>query len=390
MAKSLLSIVTGNTPQIRGVAVDQVLNLSPRAVVVSVSLHVRENRLPVVQRYLSGEDSRLSRIPPQVATGRPSVVIRQDLLSLRRSIGRHHVILALPGEVDVLPFLVELWRTRIGGGQIGDHYQPGPVLVGVDPAAFMADIGCVHRAVRLSDGWDYSPPLTPAEAAVRSVESADVLVTSPSVHEEGPFASGVTALTRQLNCDASLLALDGSDSSASLLRPSGPDFVGRWQALLEPVTIPRYSRGADASVRSVLWRSRRPVHAQRLAEALPVVMRAVARSKGHLWLSSRPDAVVTWRSAGAHLEIQESDRWLEPQNVPAWDAASPQRRTLASWFWHDYYGERRNEIVFTGVDLDEGLLRSSLDETLMTDQELALGREGWASIPDPLLDVEPS
>ncbi|MFW3465039.1 hypothetical protein ACN24M_35830 [Streptomyces microflavus] len=45
--------------------------------------------------------------------------------------------------------------------------------------------------------------------------------------------------------------------------------------------------------------------------------------------------------------------------------------------------------MFTGVGLDERLLRSHLDETLMTDQELALGREGWASIPDPLLGAEP-
>lgn len=52
---------------------------------------------------------------------------------------------------------------------------------------------------------------------------------------------------------------------------------------------------------------------------------------------------------------------------------------------HDHYGERRNEIVFTGVDLDEALLRSSLDQALMTDGELALGREGWASFLDPLL-----
>ncbi len=44
---------------------------------------------------------------------------------------------------------------------------------------------------------------------------------------------------------------------------------------------------------------------------------------------------------------------------------------------HNHYGERCNEIVFTGVDLDEALLRSSLDKALMTDRELALGREGW-------------
>ncbi|OCC14010.1 putative metal chaperone YciC [Streptomyces sp. PTY087I2] len=118
------------------------------------------------------------------------------------------------------------------------------------------------------------------------------------------------------------------------------------------------------------------------------MMQGVVRSKGHLWLCNRPDAVLAWRSAGPHLQLRESDRWLGPDDRLAWEAASPQRRTLASWFWHDYYGERRNEIVFTGVDLDEELLRSTLDATLLTDHELSLGREGWVSIHDPLLDVE--
>ncbi|MEU3404964.1 GTP-binding protein [Streptomyces sp. NPDC006670] len=111
----------------------------------------------------------------------------------------------------------------------------------------------------------------------------------------------------------------------------------------------------------------------------------MARSRGHLWLASRPDAVVTWRSAGAHLELRVADSWLESADATAWKAASPQRRTLASWFWHDYYGERRNEIVFTGIHLDEQRVRSALDEALLTDAELSRGRDGWTAIPDPLL-----
>ncbi|MEU6019098.1 GTP-binding protein [Streptomyces sp. NPDC047515] len=111
----------------------------------------------------------------------------------------------------------------------------------------------------------------------------------------------------------------------------------------------------------------------------------MVRSRGHLWLSSRPDSVVTWRSAGAHLELQEADRWLEPGGASAWQAASPQRRTLASWFWHDYYGERRNEIVLTGVDIDEQAIRLALEGALLTDHELSEGREAWAAVPDSSL-----
>lgn len=47
-------------------------------------------------------------------------------------------------------------------------------------------------------------------------------------------------------------------------------------------------------------------------------------------------------------------------------------------------------VVFTGADLDPDRLRAALDSAVLDDGELALGTEGWARLPDPLLgDVAP-
>ncbi|WP_326687283.1 MULTISPECIES: GTP-binding protein [unclassified Streptomyces] len=82
----------------------------------------------------------------------------------------------------------------------------------------------------------------------------------------------------------------------------------------------------------MFWRARRPVHPERLAEALPQIMLGVVRGRGHLWPATRPDSVVSWRSAGAHLELREAETWLTAGAASAWRSASPVRRTLASWF----------------------------------------------------------
>ncbi|WP_250293332.1 GTP-binding protein [Streptomyces atroolivaceus] len=360
--------------------------MSPDAVTLAVSVHGRDEEHPSVQRFISGGDPRIESIAPMAATGSPAVILRQDLLSLRRTVGSGHVILALPENLDILPFLVELWRTRSGATSLGDHYEAAPVLVAVDPAPFMADIGCVHQAVHLWNGWDRTAPLTQAEAAARQVESADVLYVPAREGADSRSASGVAFLVEQMNGAAPLLDLSADEGH--LVRPLPADFGEQWLARLDHIVTPGIRRGSahlTPSVESVLWRARRPVHPQRLADALATVMRGVVRSRGHLWFSSRPDAVVTWRSAGAHLDLREAGRWLEPEETGAWEAAAPHRRTLASWFWHDYYGERRNEIVFTGVDLDEQAIRLALDEALLTDRELAQGRDAWAAVPDPLL-----
>ncbi|MGY5125127.1 hypothetical protein [Streptomyces nigrescens] len=217
---------------------------------------------------------------------------------------------------------------QIGSSSLEDHYEPAPILMGVDPTSFMADIGCVHRTVRLWNGSARNDPLTPAEAAARQIEAADALVFPGPATTNGHRAAGVAALASQLNSHALLVRPTGTDDAdvelpPSLFQPAAHGIADEWRSRLEPVTVPRSRRSSDQGVNSVLWRARRPLHPERL------------------------------------------------------DAVSPQRRILASWFWHDYYGERRNEITFTGTDLDEQRIRPTLVAALLTDAELSMGRDGW-------------
>ncbi|MFU9037626.1 MULTISPECIES: GTP-binding protein [unclassified Streptomyces] len=395
MPKGLLSIVIGNTPAARGLAVDQLVGAAPRAVVLAASIHCRDTGYPVVQRFVTGPGVSQSVSQPmsRVATGDSVVILRQDLLAIRRTVGPPHLVLALSDELDLLPFLVELWRPRTGASALSDHYAPAPIVAGLDPVAFLAELGCVHRAVRLWDGTDHTSPLTPAEIAARRVEAAHGVIVPFPPSPADRRTDGVAALVHHLNPSATVVHVEQRPQMAgefppSLLRPV-PDALEEWRALLEPVTVAPSRPVTDLGVTSVVWRARRPLHPERLADALPTVMAGVLRSRGHLWLSSRPASVVTWRSAGPHMELHETGRWLEPGDDSAWRGASPQRRTLASWFWHDYYGERRNALTFTGAGLDPDRLRSALDAALLDDRELSLGWDGWAAFPDPLLGDVP-
>ncbi|MFK7924926.1 MAG: GTP-binding protein [Bacteroidia bacterium] len=43
--------------------------------------------------------------------------------------------------------------------------------------------------------------------------------------------------------------------------------------------------------------------------------------------------------------------------------------------WNKTFGDRNNEIVFIGQDMDEAMIKEELDACLATDQELAT--KGW-------------
>lgn len=397
MSKTLLSVVTGNTPQSRGELVDHVLRTLPDSVVLSVSLHGEEEGYPVVQRFLTGTGHHLSETTVRGATGAPAVIVRQDLLSLARASRHPHLVLTLSDEVDTLPFLAELWRKSLSDSALDDHYTPGPVLTGIEPTVLLADVGCVHSAVRKWSGWDRGRPITRAEAAARQVETANALVVTAPHDTRGALTDGVAALLGHLNRTAACLVLPSAPAAeavsglpSALFEPGvrcGPD---DWLTRLDAVGVPHTPSGTGGGVTSVLWRARRPVHPERLADTLGAVLPGVVRGHGHLWLSSRPASVITWRSAGAHLELREAGHWLEDTTAhAAWRAVSPQRRTLASWYWDPYYGERRNEITFTGIDLDTSHLNETLDATLLSDEELSWGPEGWGAVHDPLFSADP-
>ncbi|MFI9645178.1 GTP-binding protein [Streptomyces sp. NPDC052040] len=154
-------------------------------------------------------------------------------------------------------------------------------------------------------------------------------------------ASGAAALIGHLNGKALVVTSPGGDAPtpASLAEALPSSTAHAWQARLEPVLAPRSPRVARHGVESVLWRARRPLHPGRLADALDAVMHGVVRGLGHLWLCSSPDAVVSWHSAGAYLELREADRWLEAHDTIA--AARYEETVIGAEGWADSLGLNR-------------------------------------------------
>ncbi|MBT2544162.1 cobalamin biosynthesis protein CobW [Streptomyces sp. ISL-44] len=250
----------------------------------------------------------------------------------------------------------------------------------------MKDVTDVRRAERLWEGAEQSDPFTAAEAAVRQIEAADTILMATAALDDSRTGEGAGVVVRHLNPSAHVAELRQLPASETALTDRRSPKLAReaWASSLEAATPLPSPPDSHPAVSSLIWHARRPLHPGQLAEGLGDVMFGVLRSRGHLWLANRPDAVINWRSAGPHLDIHKTDRWLEESDARAWQAASTQRRTLACWFWDDYYGERRSEIRFTGPGIDVERITGALDAALVTDAELSLGRVRWSEWADPL------
>eukprot|EP00879_Flechtneria_rotunda_P023271 GHRR01024614.1.p1 GENE.GHRR01024614.1~~GHRR01024614.1.p1 ORF type:complete len:181 (-),score=34.36 GHRR01024614.1:241-783(-) len=74
--------------------------------------------------------------------------------------------------------------------------------------------------------------------------------------------------------------------------------------------------------------------------------------------------------------VQRSAYWLATQQPTSADAACKG--------WHPQWGDRCQELVWIGINMDEAAIRRMLDACLLTDEEMALGPKGWAMLDDPL------
>ncbi len=103
----------------------------------------------------------------------------------------------------------------------------------------------------------------------------------------------------------------------------------------------------------------------------------VIRSKGLFWLASRPEQALVWSQAGGSLRADSAGVW--------WSSMPYGRRIQYLSFlenqeyiesgWDETFGDRKNELVFIGQDMDEAHIKSELDACLATDKELST--EKW-------------
>jgi G3E family GTPase len=89
-----------------------------------------------------------------------------------------------------------------------------------------------------------------------------------------------------------------------------------------------------------------------------------------------------WTKAGRFLGITPGATWWSAVPQEHWPDDPTWRETLQQ-HWNPDYRDRRQEIVFMGIHMDQSAIMQALDAALLTDDELALDWEGWRSLPDP-------
>jgi len=102
-----------------------------------------------------------------------------------------------------------------------------------------------------------------------------------------------------------------------------------------------------------------------------------------VWIASRMELVGLWSHAGATARCHGAGAWFSARDRSDWPTEPTAVAELAR-DWVEPWGDRRQELVFIGREMDEPTLRAQLDACLLTDAELAAGPAAWQRYPDPI------
>ncbi len=126
-------------------------------------------------------------------------------------------------------------------------------------------------------------------------------------------------------------------------------------------------------ISSFVYRDKRPFHHDRFWNYVNENFSSnIVRSKGLFWIASRPDQALSWSQAGGSLRADSAGVWWAslPFSERIKRASFLDNQKLIEEKWDKEFGDRLNELVIIGQDMNEKEIREDLEACLCTPEEV--------------------
>lgn len=200
-------------------------------------------------------------------------------------------------------------------------------------------------------------------------------VLKASLHKLNPVAKIICSERGKVNFNAII--------NTGLFNYEEAETSAGWMQELEGIHTPETE---EYGISSFVFRSEKPFHPYRLWDFISKDFPAtIIRSKGLLWIASRPEQAINWSQAGGSMKAEGAGVWWA--SMPLSERMTFQNFTdnqdIIEERWTRDFGDRLNELVFIGIALNENETRKILEKCLCTADEIMDLQDGFFSNKDP-------
>ncbi|MDR6548181.1 G3E family GTPase [Chryseobacterium rhizosphaerae] len=129
----------------------------------------------------------------------------------------------------------------------------------------------------------------------------------------------------------------------------------------------------EYGIGSLVFRDQKPFHPERLWNYLNErYPEGILRAKGLFWLASRPDDALNFSQAGGSFRLEKAGVWWcsMPMNQRLDYNSFAENQEFIESRWDKNWGDRINELVFIGQDINKDQMVQDLQDCLINDKEL--------------------
>ena len=208
------------------------------------------------------------------------------------------------------------------------------------------------------------------------IEFANVIILNKTDLVDAKTVGLLKASIQKLNPSAKIISSNFSKvEPKEILNTKLFDFEeaqssAGWQKELEGGT--HTPETEEYGISSFVFRSQKPFHPERfwkyINEEYPS---SIIRAKGLFWLASRPNDAINFSQAGGSSRLEKAGVWWASMTFNErlkYQSFADNREYIESK-WSKQWGDRMNELVFIGQDIEKEKMIVDLEKCLLQDSE---------------------
>ncbi|WP_066400468.1 GTP-binding protein [Neobacillus mesonae] len=269
------------------------------------------------------------------------------------------------------------------GINLSDYCRLDTMVTVVDANRFWHDFSSGESLLDRKQGTDELDTREVVDLLIDQIEFANVLILNKMDLVKKESVLELKAVLHKLNPDAKIIESNHSQVALKeILDTNLFDFEEASQAAgwIKELTEEHTPETEEYGISSFVYRRRKPFHPERWMKWLEEWPTDVVRAKGFFWLATRNDTTGLLSQAGPSIELQGAGQWLAAYPEQEKEQILMEEPELLE-NWDKQYGDRMNELVFIGVEMNREAIETSLDQCLLTEEEM---KTDWNSLLDPL------
>ncbi len=327
----------------------------------------------------------------EMSNGCICCTLREDLLEEVNKLAQDgrfdYLVIESTGISEPLPVAETFTFADENDISLSDVANLDTMVTVVDAVNFLKDYEEAQYLQETGESLGEKDERSVTDLLVDQVEFADVILISKSDLAKTADIKRLTAILKTLNTHARIIPITQGQVDIDAVISTGLFNFERAQQApgwLKEMRGEHVPETEEYGISSFSYVARLPFHPEKFYQFLHGTQEYgnLIRSKGYFWLASRPEFAGQWSQAGGIARYGFAGMFWKAVPKENWPTDDDYLASIEKQ-WAEPFGDMRQELVFIGQGLNQTNITRALDDCLLSEEEVLLGKDYWATLHDP-------